>query len=137
MNFSTAYADFFSKHLFEISRVLAYTIFTHALRFAEKPLFAPDDDEAWRVKLRELNILLHEGDPDGAKKAAMRHLNGIVRTVIVDHATNRYAVARGMYRVCNLWEGAIAGKNSIDDDDENGRRRKNVIANSRFRKRGM
>jgi hypothetical protein len=101
--------------LFDISRVLAYTIFTHALRSAEKPLFAPDDDEAWRVKLRELNILLHEGDPDGAKKAAMRHLNGIVRTVIVDHATNRSAVARGMYGVCNLWEGAIAGKKPIDD----------------------
>ena len=101
--------------LLEASRLIAYSIYSRALASAEKPLFAPDDDEGWRVKLRELNISLHDGDPEGAKQAARQRLNGIVRIIIGNLATNGVAVARDVYGVCNLWERAIASNRfSID-----------------------
>ncbi|MBR6586846.1 MAG: hypothetical protein IKK82_05430, partial [Kiritimatiellae bacterium] len=71
-----------------------------------------DDDEAWREKLRELNILLQDGDPEGAKKAARQRLNGIVRIIIDNRPTNRFVMARDMYDVLNLWERAITSNGS-------------------------
>ena len=60
-----------------------------ALATAAKPLFAPDDDEAWRVKLRELALAEIADDKELEKTAARRSLAGYQRATINYYATNR------------------------------------------------
>ena len=60
-----------------------------ALATAAKPLFAPDDDEAWRAKLRELALAEMADDKELEKTAAKRSLAGYQRATINYYATNR------------------------------------------------
>ena len=80
-----------------------------ALATAAKPLFAPDDDEAWRVKLRELALAEMADDKELEKTAAKRSLAGYLRATINDCATNRTRLVgnaisgpRGLFDLAHL-----------------------------------
>ena len=76
-----------------------------ALATAAKPLFAPDDDEAWRMKLRELALAEIADDKELEKTAAKRSLAGFQRATINYYATNRTMLV-GM---------AISGPHGLSD----------------------
>ena len=62
-----------------------------ALATAKNRLFAPEGDEAWRAKLRELMHAITEGDAGYAKLAARRGLACFALTYVGDCLTNRAA----------------------------------------------
>ena len=61
----------------------------NALATAANPLFAPDGDEAWRVKLRELALAEIADAKEREKTAAKRSFAGYCRATIHNYATNR------------------------------------------------
>ena len=61
----------------------------NALATAANPLFAPDDDEAWRVKLRELALAEIADAKEREITAAKRDFAGYWLATIHDYATNR------------------------------------------------
>ena len=74
--------------LLMLSDLLGHGCCRYALGTASNPLFAPEDDEAWRAKLRELNLALREVDAERAMTAAKRSFAGYFRMVVTDYATN-------------------------------------------------
>ena len=68
-----------SDSLAGISQLIGGTICDVALNEASKPLFAPDEDEAWRAKLRELYLTQLADDDVRTKTALRRHIAGYAR----------------------------------------------------------
>ena len=77
---------------------------------ASDPLFAPEGDEAWRAKLRELNLALLDGDAERAKTAAKRGFAGYFRMFVADYATNeadKVRMARPLSRLATACPGYV------------------------------
>ena len=72
-----------------ISTVIGSAFCGSALTTGATPLFAPDEDEAWRAKLRELAFAELAGDKERAKTATKRSVAGYRRATIHNYETNR------------------------------------------------
>ena len=109
---------FFQTHdslVLGISRIFGNYISCLALDSAAKPLFAPDGDEAWRKKLRELILASLDDDAEYAKIETRRALSGYIHATVNDYTTNRLSRAKSIYGVHNLWEIAMSGKRLNDN----------------------
>ena len=77
-----------SDSLAGISQLIGGTICDVALNEASKPLFAPDEDEAWRAKLRELYLAQLADDDVRTKTALRRHIAGYARQLAAMACSN-------------------------------------------------
>ena len=77
-----------SDSLASISQIIGGTICDIALNEASKPLFAPDDDEAWWAKLRKFYLAQLADDAVRTKTALRRHIAGYARQLATMACSN-------------------------------------------------
>ena len=82
---------------YEISALIGEALCNIALYTATKPLFAPEDDEAWRVHLRDLVRNDMAGDAERWKRIACRSFAGYTRAEVEAAAKNRNILLGVMY----------------------------------------
>ncbi len=80
-----------------ISALIGEALCNIALYTAAKPLFAPEDDEAWRVHLRDLARNDMADDAERWKRIACRSFAGGTRAKVQSAAKNRNVLLSVMY----------------------------------------
>lgn len=80
-----------------ISALIGEALCNIALYTATKPLFAPEDDEAWRVHLRDLARNDMAGDAERWKRIVRRSFAGYTRAEVEAAAKNRNILLGVMY----------------------------------------
>lgn len=80
-----------------ISALIGEALCNIALYTAAKPLFAPEDDEAWRVHLRDLARADMADDAERWKRIACRSFAGGTRAKVQSAAKNRNVLLGVMY----------------------------------------
>ena len=80
-----------------LSALIGEGLFNIALYAAAKPLFAPEEDEAWRVRLRDLAREDMAGDAERWKRMARRSFAGYTRADVETAAKNRMKLLGVMY----------------------------------------
>ena len=83
--------------VYGISALIGEALSGNALYTAAKPLFAPEDDEAWRVHLRDLARNDMAGDAERWKRIAYRSFAGYTRADVEAAAKNRNILLGVMY----------------------------------------
>ena len=80
-----------------ISSIIGEALCGSAISTAAKPLFAPEDDEAWRVRLRDLARADIAGDAERWKRISRRSFAGGTRAKVQSAAKNRNVLLGVMY----------------------------------------
>ena len=80
-----------------ISALIGEALCNIALYSAANPLFAPEEDEAWRVRLRDLARADIADDAERWKRISRRSFAGFIRARVGDAAKNRKKLLGVMY----------------------------------------
>ena len=83
--------------VYGISALIGEALSGNALYTAAKPLFAPEEDEAWRAHLRDLVREDMAGDAERWKRMARRSFAGYTRADVETAAKNRMKLLGVMY----------------------------------------
>lgn len=83
--------------VYGISALIGEGLCNIALYAAANPLFAPEEDEAWRVRLRDLAREDMAGDAERWKRMARRSFAGYTRADVETAAKNRMKLLGVMY----------------------------------------
>lgn len=83
--------------VYGISALIGEALSGNALYTAAKPLFAPEEDEAWRAHLRDLLREDMAGDAERWKRMARRSFAGYTRADVETAAKNRMKLLGVMY----------------------------------------
>ena len=83
--------------VYGISALIGEALSGNALYTAAKPLFAPEDDEAWRAHLRDLVREDMAGDAERWKRMARRSFAGYIRAEVEADAKNQQNLLGVMY----------------------------------------